>query len=181
MQFPVLGIAYKLKEDFYAIWEQPTKINSVEAKALYDAWAKQIHPDVAEHFLSILTAFDNWGNEIFAYFDSPITNAYTESLNSLIRVVDRMGRGYSFDVLRAKILYSYGTQKIVKPAYNRNAFKVTENQIPLSGNRIMTGGVPKVNLLGITRYGSNPNKLLLDLEKLEPLRLIDERDQHGEE
>lgn len=179
-QFPVLGIAYKLKEDFYAIWEQPTKINSAEAKALYDEWAKQIHPDVAEHFLPILTAFGNWEKEIFAYFESPITNAYTESLNSLIRVVDRMGRGYSFDVLRAKILYSYGSQKIVKPAYNRNAFRVSEDQIPLSGNRVMTGGKSKTNLLGVTRYGSNPNKLLLDLEKLELLRLIEERDQHEE-
>ncbi|MBN2866764.1 MAG: transposase, partial [Thiotrichales bacterium] len=40
-----------------------------------------------------------------------ITNAYTESLNSLIRVMDRLGRGYSFEALRAKILFSEGSHK----------------------------------------------------------------------
>lgn len=52
-----------------------------------------------------------------AYFDHRITNAYTESLNSLIRVVNRLGRGYSFDALRAKILFTEGLQKERKPKY----------------------------------------------------------------
>ena len=35
----------------------------------------------------------NWEQEIFAYFEHPITNAYTESLNNLIRLTNRIGRG----------------------------------------------------------------------------------------
>lgn len=55
----------------------------------------------------------------FAYFDHPITNAYSESLNNLIRVVNRVGHGYSFEALRAKILFTEGFQKIKKPRYQR--------------------------------------------------------------
>ncbi len=56
---------------------------------------------------------------IFAYFDRQITNAYTESLNSLIRVMNRLGRGYSFEALRAKILFAEGSHKIKHPNFRR--------------------------------------------------------------
>jgi len=56
------------------------------------------------HFDPLIKAMGNWHDEVFAYFDHPITNAYTESLNNLIRVVSRVGRGYSFEALRAKLL-----------------------------------------------------------------------------
>jgi transposase len=46
----------------------------------------------------------NRETEIFSYFDHPITNAYTESLNNLIRLTNRVGRGYSFSAIRAKLL-----------------------------------------------------------------------------
>ena len=36
-------------------------------------------------------------NEIFSYFDCPVTNAYTETIDSVVRQVDRMGRGYGFN------------------------------------------------------------------------------------
>lgn len=71
------------------------------------------------HFDPLIKAMGNWHDDIFAYFDHPITNAYTESLNNLIRVVNRVGRGYSFEALRAKILFTEGFQKIKKPRYQR--------------------------------------------------------------
>lgn len=61
----------------------------------------------------------NWEQEIFAYFDHRITNAYTESLKSLIRVMNRLGRGYSFEALRAKMLFTEGLAKIRKPKYQK--------------------------------------------------------------
>ena len=69
-------------------------------------------------FKDLTTAMDNWSEEVFAYFDYPVTNAYTESLNGLVRLTNRIGRGYSFGVLRAKILYEIGiraTQEMVHP------------------------------------------------------------------
>ncbi|MFD0677029.1 MULTISPECIES: transposase [unclassified Paenibacillus] len=46
----------------------------------------------------------NWEEEVFAYFDHRITNAYTESLNGLIRVINRLGRGYSFEKPASSLL-----------------------------------------------------------------------------
>lgn len=56
------------------------------------------------------------------YFDKRLTNAYTESINSIIRQVERMGRGYSFDALRAKILFNEKLHKKRKPRFNSSAF-----------------------------------------------------------
>jgi len=70
-------------------------------------------------------ALRSWWNEIFNYYDHPITNGYTESVNNLAKGMNRMGRGYSFDVIRARLLYdsdalkdAAGTvrKKVRKPA-----------------------------------------------------------------
>ena len=45
----------------------------------------------------------------------PYTNAATESMNNLIKSIEKAGRGYTFDVIRAKILYS--TKATRKPVY----------------------------------------------------------------
>jgi len=63
---------------------------------------------VKPEFKKLLTAMRNWREEILAVFDHPYTNAYTESLNSLTKHIVKAGRGYSFDVLRARILANYG-------------------------------------------------------------------------
>jgi hypothetical protein len=61
----------------------------------------------------------NWETEIFNYFEYPVTDAYTECLNGLIRVIECSGRGYSFDALRSKILYTAGAHKKQMPKYER--------------------------------------------------------------
>lgn len=45
---------------------------------------------------------------MLTYFetDTPITNAFTESINRLAKDKNRDGRGYSFEVMRARILYT---------------------------------------------------------------------------
>ncbi len=50
----------------------------------------------------------NHYDDIFAYWDAPfsITNGYTEGLNGLIKMSNRLGRGYSYEIIRAKTLYS---------------------------------------------------------------------------
>lgn len=62
-----------------------------------------------------------WHPPDCCYFDHPITNAYTESLNNLIRVMNRLGRGYSFEALRAKILFTEGAHKhkLSRPKFER--------------------------------------------------------------
>lgn len=73
-------------------------------------------------YKDLVRAVNNWHVEIFNYFDKRLTNAYTESINSIIRQVERMGRGYSFDALRAKILFNEKLHKKRKPRFNSSAF-----------------------------------------------------------
>lgn len=106
--YPLLGDAYRLKEAFYRIYDSPTPSDAHEA---YGDWFKSIPHGLHGHFEPLTKAFQNWMPEILAYFDQPITNAYIESLNNLIRVMNRLGRGYSFEALRAKTLFAEGAFK----------------------------------------------------------------------
>ncbi len=106
--YPLLGDAYRLKEAFYRIYDSPTPGDAHDA---YGEWFKSIPHGLHGHFEPLTKAFQNWMPEILTYFEHPITNAYTESLNNLIRVMNRLGRGYSFEALRAKILFAEGAFK----------------------------------------------------------------------
>jgi transposase len=100
---PMLSEAYRAKEDFYEIYEKAT--SRAEAVELWDLWKEMLPKELKPAFKELTTAVDNWKPEIFAYFDHKKTNAYTEGMNSVIRNADRPGRGYSFDAIRAKVLY----------------------------------------------------------------------------
>jgi len=115
---PDLGAAYRLKEGFYAIYDAEDKHDAIDR---YGKWAASIPDNMRATFSPITTAWKNWHDPILAYFDHPITNAYTESLNSLIRVMNRVGRGYSFEALRAKMLFTQGLQvkTIIRPKFQR--------------------------------------------------------------
>ena len=79
--------------------------------AEYLRWQESIPDDLAKPFRAITTAWRTWRKQILAYFEYPITNAFTESFNSKIRKVYQEGNGYSFEVLRAKVLFSDMLQK----------------------------------------------------------------------
>ncbi|HHT7202321.1 ISL3 family transposase [Bacillus cereus group sp. TH204-1LC] len=109
--FPLLGQAYELKEQFFDIYEAKS-IN--DAYKLYQNWISNVPKELMTYFEDLIRAMDNWEEEIFNYFNSPITNAYTESLNRLIKTMNHVGRGYSFEALRAKILFTQGYRKVKK-------------------------------------------------------------------
>jgi transposase len=116
--FPLLGQAYELKERFFDIYEAKS-IN--EAYKLYQKWLTEIPKDVKPYFETLTKSMTNWEEEIFNYFNVRITNAYTESLNRLIKTMNHIGRGYSFEALRAKILFTQGYRKVKK---KRNSKKL---------------------------------------------------------
>lgn len=125
-----LGLAYELKEEFYRIWETKSQ---QEALFRLKQWRERIPEHLTFAFKDLLTALKNWQDEIFANFDPPITNAYTECLNGLIRVMNRMGRGYSFDALRAKMLFTEGIQKVKRLNYKQQEFsKSIDSDLPYS-------------------------------------------------
>ena len=116
--YPELGEAYRLKEQFFGIYDAESPD---EAQAKFIQWQKSIPSEIADAFADIERAWGNWTMPILNYFNHPVTNAYTESLNSLIRVMNRLGRGYSFEALRAKILFAEGAHKhkLSRPKFER--------------------------------------------------------------
>ncbi len=107
-QFPQLGEAHALKEGFLSLWDQKSRPDAETACA---KWLGNIPSELTATFKDLTTAVHNWHDEIFAYFEQPITNAYTESVNRLAKDMNRMGRGYSFEVIRARMLYDEKARK----------------------------------------------------------------------
>lgn len=101
-QYPILAAAYEAKERFHDIYSHPTKGDAMRAA---EEWEASIPDEVAWAFREAKGALRSWWNEIFNYYDRPTSNAYTESINNLAKGMNRMGRGYSFDVIRARLLF----------------------------------------------------------------------------
>jgi transposase len=114
------GKAYVAKESFFELWDYP--VLRVSPFTRYKAWESKLPEEIKYAFDPLLKGVGNWHEEIFAYFEHPITNAYTESINNLIRVINRIGRGYSFEALRAKLLFTESLHKEKKPKYSKNHF-----------------------------------------------------------
>lgn len=113
----MLGLAHELKESFYKIYE--AKDRHEAARRFWD-WQLSVPKELEATFNDLIRAVKNWESEIFNYFDHRITNAFTESINSVIRKHESAGRGYSFEAVRTKILYTQGFKKVKKPRFNRN-------------------------------------------------------------
>ncbi len=123
---PAVKQAYDLKEAFYGIYDAHTK---AEAGARLDAWRDSVPATMKKgkkSFAPLITATRNWREEILAFFDHPISNGYTEALNGVAKVINRQGRGYSFEVLRARLLFS----KIAPTVTEIGDFEVTEVEMP---------------------------------------------------
>jgi len=121
LNYPELGLAHSLKEEFFDIFD--TSRDRYEALNRYQEWKGQMPSSMEPHFAPLNTSMKNWEQEIFNYFDLPnkrATNAYTETLNGLIKIMNRNGRGYSFDVLRTKILFTEGVHKVKRLNYKSN-------------------------------------------------------------
>lgn len=98
---PLVNDAYRTKEAFIVIWNAT---NRADAERLFDEWRAAIPEPVAREFGKVANMMERWRPEVFAYFDCGVTNAVTENRNSLIKTLYRNGRGYTFDVIRAKAL-----------------------------------------------------------------------------
>lgn len=104
-QVPVLDVAYRLKEGFLNIWLVEDR---ARAEEMYDSWEAQAAEAMPKAFSVIRTSVRRWREEIFNYFDyGRATNACTEARNNAVKTLQRLGRGYKFPVIRAKLLYGY--------------------------------------------------------------------------
>ena len=153
--YPTLGEIHRLKEAFFCLYDCTSR---TEARAAFQRWEQSLGADHRRAFAELLTAWQNWQNEILAYFDHPITNAYTESLNNLIRVTNRLGRGYSFEALRAKMLWAKGVTKTRRSSLTRQS--PLRDQFPPSGNAgLAVPRVPPYRPMELVNEGIDLNAL----------------------
>jgi len=147
-EIPELKVAYDLKESLFKIYDASTKS---EAKMLYNKWKASIPDDMSE-FREVAKTIDNWYTEIFNYFDYKVTNAFVEGINSTIRAIESQGRGYTFEVLRAKVMF-FINHKVDKPSYGSGTF----SNILMSGfnliNETKDYGVPFENIIKAINEG----------------------------
>ena len=105
---PEIQLLFALKESFRTIYNCKTRSEAEEA---FNIWKQQI-PTNDESFKPMVTfmrTVDRWHKEIFNFFDcNRVSNASTEAINGIIKKINRAGNGYTFEVLRAKILYGAG-------------------------------------------------------------------------
>lgn len=112
---PLLKTAYELKEELFEMYDCKTRS---QALLHFNNWKAKIPNDLPD-FQTLASTIESWAIEIFNYFDYPYTNAFVEGINSTIRYIEKQGRGYSFDVLRAKIIYgiNHKVERPLKPKY----------------------------------------------------------------
>ena len=106
--YPQFETPYLLKEAFRSVYDCKTK---QEAEETYKEWLQEYSENKMTCFDEFIAMVEDWHTEIFNYFDSRCTNATTESLNTVIREVDRQARGYSFEVLRIKMIHRGSIEK----------------------------------------------------------------------
>ena len=159
---------YQLKESFRQIYKATSR---KEAEELFIEWRKEAC-SYAE-FSDFILMVENWHTEIFNYFDYQYTNATTESLNRLAKEVSAKGRGYNFEVLRAKMLYGNRASKQAKYQYYETEQKpdlsfMIETDIPQNKLSKIAMAYSRI----ISGAGTNIEELFEDIQKGEVLDFI---------
>lgn len=98
-----LRVAWECKENFIQIYEA-TGVSG--ARMLIRHWLRTVPDIMKEPFAEPISTLHTREDHIVNYFDHPFTNGYTEAANALVKGMNRMGRGYSFEAIRAKMLYN---------------------------------------------------------------------------
>jgi len=104
-EFEELYNAYMTKEMFRDIYLVANSYE--EATELFDAWLEFI-PEY-EQFSAMRKTMTSRRQDILNYWLAPYTNAYTESVNNIIKSIEKNGRGYRFGVLRERCLLALNT------------------------------------------------------------------------
>lgn len=77
-----------------------------EAEAAFEAWSETLAVSLQNAFAPILEAFRLWMPHILGHFDNPASHRYHTELDAFLAALQRQGRGISFEVLRARLLFS---------------------------------------------------------------------------
>ena len=99
-EFSELYEAYMCKETFRDIYLTAKTYD--QAAEMFDLWYDVV-PDF-DRFTPMKRTMKSRRTHILNYWHYQWTNAYTESVNNLIKGIDKAGRGYKFDTLRDRCI-----------------------------------------------------------------------------
>ena len=101
---PEIGVAWRLKEEFAAIYEAADR---AEAERRLELWIDHIIEADLPEFTNVWRTLQWWVEPILAYFDDPVTNAFAEGITNKIKVMKRRSYGFRDPVrYRQKVLLS---------------------------------------------------------------------------
>lgn len=136
----LIGWAWALKELFHDIWKATDRD---DADKRIDQWLECVIEELEPFFEEPVSVFTTRREEILNFFDSGVTNGYTESMNGIVKTANRLGRGYSFEAIRARMLYNQRAiergSAVLREPVNRPA-----SAPPMGG--FMTEGLAMQNL-----------------------------------
>lgn len=127
-RFPILGEAYWAKERYFDMYECRTP---ADAEAHYRRWVKTLPIQIQPTFLKLCRiSAGQQARAVFAYFDEPYTTGYIEGVNRMLDDIQRAGRGYSYDIIRGKLLLTPKLQKRTFRDRQPNMFVPEEDRLP---------------------------------------------------
>jgi transposase len=124
--FPALYTAYMVKETFREIYHDHKNKKYEDAEVMFDKWLADL-PDY-HRFNSMRTTFTERKEHILNFFKCGFTNAYTESVNNLIKKTEKAGRGYKFEVLRERCILSINKAKTADFKYKNTVYVKAKNE-----------------------------------------------------
>lgn len=117
-EFPEMYLVIMFKEAFRDIYIRAE--NREEAEEKFDRWIDAIPKYPV--FKKMYKTMKSRKRHILNYWDAPYTNAYAESVNKIIKMVKKSGRGYNFEVLRKLCILRINTEKPGKFDKNKAVF-----------------------------------------------------------
>lgn len=160
-RWPILHDAYWTKERYCDLY---LCSSPAEAETYYKDWLATLPPTVSLAYKTKCAIQRRWMPMVLAYFEEPYTTGYVESVNRFLDDLQRDGRGYSFEVIRAKLMLAEKLEK--KTFRGRNSVTRVE---PVPRHEIETEG-----RIIIPEHGDHllsPDRLGIDLEMAHALLL----------
>ncbi|WP_050421044.1 ISL3 family transposase [Bradyrhizobium tropiciagri] len=100
--YPKLEGAYQAKEQFHDLYSLDSR---TKAEAAYAVWLKHLPDELRRAFRPLLTAMSVWEMEVLESWEHPVREDVLVLANAGLKAVNRLGKGYSFPILRARLLF----------------------------------------------------------------------------
>jgi transposase len=128
---PQLKKSYSFLQKFYALYEHK-KISAVQARSAFENMKKKLDSESQKYWKPFFGTISSYDAEIWAYFDSGLTNAHTEAMNRTIRQLVAAGRGMRPERLRAMLLFTTAPSYIVEGRARRHELDLSKpgSQVP---------------------------------------------------